>query len=302
VRNHGPPPCNGNGASRESAEHAFDWNTIHCRLLWYYRGTPNTPSGTFETVNFIIWRLLHGSVEVEAATCRVHASAGDWVIMADNLGRRHQAFTPDAQIESLHMGIDMQPAVWSGLSVAVLDDDAALRRAVTDVGRHVLSRFPAGLCPGGHVFMSKDFLEQINVKKHLWSLVAKLVPQLAKAGMVIREPEFNDPRVIASMALIDNWPANFAWDREQVARAAGVSASQLDRIWREHRDETPFQYWSYRRIRAACDRLENSTCSIKEIAFNLGFAHQAQFTNWFHARMNTSPRDYRRAFTGKATP
>lgn len=280
----------------------FDWNTIHCRLLWYYQGAPNTQSGTFETVNFIIWRLLRGSVDIEAATCGVHAGAGDWVIMTHNLGRRHQAFTPDTQIESLHLGIDTQPAVWTGPSVVVLPGSAPLRRAVADVGRHVLTRFPAGLCPGGHVYMSRNFLEQIHVKNQVWSLVAELMPHLTKAGMVIREPDFNDPRVITSMALIDKWPVNLPWDRDQISRATGVSASQLDRLWRENRDETPFQYWNTRRIRSACDRLENSACSIKEIAFNLGFAHQAQFTNWFHSRMNTSPRDYRRAFTGQPSP
>lgn len=280
------------------SKHVFDWNTIHCRLLWYYKGPPNTQSGTFETVNFIIWRLVRGCVEVATDDDRVHAKAGEWVIMAHTLGRRRQEFTPDARIESLHLSIDTRAAKLTAPSIVVLPGNAALGRATAELGRQVLHRSRAGLTPEDHVFMSQSFLEQIELKKLLWSYLAVLVPLLSKAGMMFCEPDYSDPRVAVSISLIDNWPPNLAWDRKRISRAAGVSASQLDRIWRETRGETPFQYWNSRRIRFACDRLENSDCSIKEIAYDLGFRHLAQFSTWFHSRLNTSPREHRRAFTG----
>ena len=267
-------------------------------MLWYYKGPPNTQSGIFETVNFIIWRLIRGNVKVEAAAHEIGAGAGDWVVMAHNLGLRHQAFSPDALIESLHLGIDTNPAEWNGPSAVVLQGDAALGRAAALVGRYVKARYPTGLVPGGHVYVSRSFAEQIHVQRVVWSFMEELAPHLMKAGMTIREPDYSDPRVVASMALIESWPVNLAWDRKQISRAACVSASQLDRIWRETRGETPFQYWNARRIRFACDRLENSANRIKEIAYDLGFAHLAQFSTWFHSRMNTSPREYRRAFIG----
>lgn len=280
------------------SKRTFDWSKIHCRLLWYYEGPPNTQSGTFETVNFIVWQLIRGSVIVEAADNCVQARAGDCMIMSHKLGRRTQVFSSDARIESLHLGIDTQSAEWIGPSIVVMRDDSAFSRAVTELGRYVLAHTRAGLKPGGHVFMCRTFLEQIQMNKQLWCFFGELGPRLTRAGMMIREPEHCEPGVAASMKLIDNWPLNLAWDRRQIARAASVSASQLDRIWREARGETPFQYWNSRRIRFACDRLENSTCCIKEIAFDLGFRHLAQFSTWFHNRMNASPREYRRAFIG----
>lgn len=281
-----------------STKQAFDWGAINCRLLWYYSGAPNTTSGTFETVNFIIWRMVRGSVEIKTPSCLIRAKAGEWVIMAHNLGRRHQSFSSDALIESLHLGIDTQPAEWTGPSVVVLPNHPALSRAAAEVGKYLLARFPSGLTPGGNVYMSRDFLEQTLVKKQAWSFMAELAPLLAEKGMYIREPDFSDPRIVSSMALIESWPVNLPWDRKQISRAASVSPSQLDRIWRETRGETPFQYWNSRRVRFACDRLENSSATIKEIAFDLGFSHLAQFSTWFHGRMNTSPREYRRAFIG----
>ncbi|MCL1888602.1 MAG: hypothetical protein FWF96_07010, partial [Kiritimatiellaeota bacterium] len=82
----------------------FDWNSVRARLLWYYKGAPNTQSGTFETVNFIVWHLLRGSVKVECAGHTLRARAGDWVVMVHTLGRRYQEFTRGSQIESLHLG------------------------------------------------------------------------------------------------------------------------------------------------------------------------------------------------------
>lgn len=280
------------------AKHSFDWGTINCRLLWYYSGAPNTTSGTFETVNFIIWRMVRGIVEIKTQSRQIRAKAGEWVIMAHNLGRRHQSFSSDALIESLHLGIDTQPAEWAGPPVVVLPNHPILSRAAAAVGKFILARFPSGLTPGGMVYMSRDFLEQTLVKKQVWSFMAELAPLLAKEGMYIQEPDFSDPRIVSSMALIESWPVNLPWDRKQISRAASVSPSQLDRIWRESRGETPFQYWNSRRVRFACDRLENSSATIKEIAFDLGFSHLAQFSTWFHSRMNTSPREYRRAFIG----
>ena len=206
--------------------HVFDWNTIRCRLLWYYQGPPNTQSGTFETVNFIAWRIIRGGVDVAAANCRVHAGAGEWVVMAHNLGRRHQTFSADARIESLHLGIDTQPAEWTGTSIVVLSDSVGLRRAAAAVGRHVLARSPAGFMPGGHVFMSRDFAEQIQVKKQVWSFLAELGPLLAQAGMFICEPDYCEPRVVASLAQIDKWPVNLAWTAgRSPARRASARAN-----------------------------------------------------------------------------
>jgi AraC-like DNA-binding protein len=283
----------------------FDWNTVRCRLLWYYKGAPNTQSGTFETVNFIIWHMLRGTVKVEYADRRLRAGTGDWVVMVHTLGRRHQAFTPGSQIESLHLSVKTEPAEWAGPSVHVMRGDGELRAAIASVGRYVTARHPSGLMPAGHVYMSRSFEERIRLQTLVWSFMGALYPRLREAGIHIREPEQYDARVSTSRAFIDNWPDNLPWNREQVGWAAGVSASQLDRIWHEARGQTPFQYWNDRRVRTACNRLENTQAGIKEIAYDLGFAHLPQFSTWFKRHRNISPRDYRQNFIDRfvrATP
>lgn len=283
-----------------AAGHPFDWNTVRCRLLCYYKGAPNTQSGTFMTVNFIIWRMLRGSMKMEYANHRLQAGAGDWVVLVPSLGRRHQAFTPDSQLESLHLSVDTSSAEWAGPPVHVMKGTKEMQAAIASVGRYVTVRHPSGLTPDDHVYVSRTFEERIHLQTLVWSFMGALYPRLHEAGIYMREPDQCDPRINASMAFIDNWPANLPWNREQVSWAAGVSASQLDRIWRDARGQTPFQYWDNRRVRTACDRLENSRASIKEIAYDLGFAHLPQFSTWFRRHRNISPRDYRHNFVDRA--
>ncbi len=281
---------------------SFDWNTIRCRLLWYYKGEPNTQSGTFETVNFIIWHMLRGTMKMEYPGHSLQAGAGDWVVLVPTLGRRHQAFTHGSQLESLHLSVETSPAEWAGPSVRVMRGSKELYAAIASVGRYVTARYPSGLTPGGRVYATRDFEERIHLQTLVWSFMGALYPRLQDAGIYIREPEQCDPRVSASMAVIDSWPANLPWNREQIGCAAGVSPSQLDRIWREARGQTPFQYWNNRRLRTACDRLENTDASIKEIAYDLGFAHLPQFSTWFRRHRDISPRDYRQNFIDRAVP
>jgi AraC-like DNA-binding protein len=284
-------------ASAVAPGRRFDWNTIRCRLLSYYKGMPNTQSGTFETVNFIIWHLLRGTVKIKYAGRSLEAGAGDWVVMAHTLGRRYQVFTPGSQIESLHLGVDTGSAEWAGPPAHVMRGDRVLRDAVAGVGSYVTIRYPAGLTPDDRAYAAKTFEDRIHLQKLVWTLMEALYPRLTEAGIHIREPDQYDARVSASMVFIDNWPGNLPWNRGQIARAGGVSASQLDRIWREARGQTPFQYWNDRRVRVACDRLENTDAGIKEIAYDLGFLHLPQFTTWFKRHRGISPRGYRQRFT-----
>lgn len=245
-------------------------------------------------MNLVAWRLWKGGVVVRMSGSEVSARAGQWVVTTR--GRRYQEFTPGAEIDSFHLQLETGVAEWEGPGVALLAGASALDEAAAVLGEALREHRGGGVQLGGPIFHPADFISQATTQERLWRFVAGLFSRLAAEGVALREPAITDARVARSLAIIDALPLDVAWDRERVARAAGVSASHLDRLWREQWGRTPFEHWEGRRVRFARRKLENTTARIKEVALDLGFAHLAHFSNWFRARAGASPREYRGRF------
>lgn len=276
---------------------SYDWSVVHPRLLSCYRNTPATISGSFETMNFILWHLLEGEVEITSSGPSLKANQGSWMVLVPGLGRRMQNFAPSSKIISLHFSVEVGSARWHGPAAAVFADDPVLMAATEELERCTYAKHPQGVVSGGPVLSVASFEEQIEIKQKTWSFWKPLAQQLAAAGITLRAPDITHPVMAKSMALIESWPMTTHWDRHEISQVVGVSASQLDRIWRETCGQTPFQYWSQRRLLHACRQLQGMKHSVKEIAYELGFAHLSQFSNWFQRHQHTSPRTYRETFS-----
>ncbi len=267
------------------------WGGVRSRLLYYYRDVPTTFQAQFDTLNLIVWRLIKGTVRVVCSGNEYEAKVGEWVVVTG--GQREQEFSSDAYIESIHIHVDAPAAEWAGPQVAVLSSSAALVRASAALSRAVADKSGPGRTPGGPGFQVDDFAEQVRQQGAVWGFLGQLVPLLQTQGVVLVEPVIDDDRIARSMVQVDALPLDKPWPRDAVALATGMSASQLDRVWRRVQGRTPFQYWDARRLRFARERLEHSADSIKQVALALGFVHMPQFSNWFHARLGVSPRSYR---------
>lgn len=276
---------------------AYDWSAVHPRLLSCYRDTPATMSGSFETMNFILWHLLEGEVEITSSGPSFRASQGSWMVLVPGLGRRTQNFAPTSQIISLHFSVEVGSARWKGPSAMVFTDDPELMAATEELERFTYGKHPRGVMSGGPILTVSSFEEQIEIQQKTWSFWKPFSRQLAAAGITLRAPDITHPVMAKSMALIESWPMSTRWDRHEISQVVGVSASQLDRIWRETCGQTPFQFWSHRRLLHACRQLQGTERSVKEIAYELGFAHLSQFSNWFQRHQHTSPRMYRETFS-----
>jgi AraC-like DNA-binding protein len=288
----------GGKADGLAAPRFHDWNTVRCRLLWCYRNTPTTITGSFETMNFILWHLLEGEVEVTSSGPPLRAGQGSWMVLVPGLGRRTQSFSPDARIISLHFSAETGPARWEGPSATVLPDDPELMAAAEALEQFTHKRHPRGVTPGGPILAIESYEEQIEAQEKTWGFWRRFAQLLAAADIVLRAPDLTHPVMARSMALIESWPLATEWNRHAISQVVGVSASQLDRIWRHTCGQTPFQYWSHRRLLYACSQLQGMERGVKEIAYDLGFAHLSQFSNWFRRQQHTSPRTYRETFSG----
>lgn len=82
----------------------------------------------------------------------------------------------------------------------------------------------------------------------------------------------------------------------ELADAASVSVSTLERRFKEYMNTTPRQFILQVKMSAACDRLINSGQQVKEVAASLGYEEHANFTRAFTKVMGMSPRSYQRFY------
>ena len=87
----------------------------------------------------------------------------------------------------------------------------------------------------------------------------------------------------------------------EIARHAGLSERQLQRLFRRGFGMTIQQFIIRSRIQAAIHELTHSQRSIAEIALMFGFSDQNAFTNQFRAVAGIPPRLYRQRYVAKIT-
>jgi AraC-like DNA-binding protein len=82
--------------------------------------------------------------------------------------------------------------------------------------------------------------------------------------------------------------------QEQVARAAGLSRASLGRFFPRHLGKTFVRYVSEVRVGMACRLLLESTRSVSDIAFAVGYGNLANFNRRFRELKGMTPTEYRR--------
>jgi two-component system, response regulator YesN len=80
---------------------------------------------------------------------------------------------------------------------------------------------------------------------------------------------------------------------DEVARLIGISTQHVCRVLKRERGLTFADLLRDMRLREARRLLRESSCSMKEIAFRVGFRHPSQFTRAFSTGCGVSPTEYR---------
>jgi AraC family transcriptional regulator of arabinose operon len=82
-------------------------------------------------------------------------------------------------------------------------------------------------------------------------------------------------------------------DGAAMARVAGVSSSQLAKIFRQHLGTTPMRHvWRVRTERGA-QLLRETGLSISEVAYRCGFQTPFHFSRWMRKQFGMSPKEWR---------
>ena len=108
-------------------------------------------------------------------------------------------------------------------------------------------------------------------------------------------PQQDDSRGMLARAqmLLENTPDR-KMDVRTVAMELGISTSTLNRLFQERLGISPMRYRLEYRIARALYLLQNTSLSIKEIAYKLGYCNQFYFSREFSRINGVSPRVARR--------
>lgn len=85
----------------------------------------------------------------------------------------------------------------------------------------------------------------------------------------------------------------------QMAQAANISVSSLERLFRRNFGLTPYQYLQKTRLNAACRLLRLHGTELSQIAKDCGFNDQTNMTRSFRLELKITPLKYRKRFTRK---
>ena len=119
------------------------------------------------------------------------------------------------------------------------------------------------------------------------ALVYTVLLELVRRARHPEAPSFPAPIAKACRLLDEGW--NRPWKLGEVARAVGLSAAHLHRLFRRHTGVTPLGWLSRRRMEEAVERLGTPGATVQSVARALGFLDTGHFIRVFRHWTGTTP-------------
>lgn len=274
-----------------------DWCQLQTGLVFIYDGPvdPTNQRLTQHDLGQSAIYLRHGGVRVKTPKGEVTAHAGQWVFPKQ--GDRLQEFTPDSSVLSLRFLLRWPGGLalyeWDVAFVLNGDEAPLLEKEATEL-KVVVDR----LIPGGGMhyrFSGGRFSTFLELQNQLYRWLQAYSCALEERGVTPSRIAHTDPRVVQIVQFLDHECYREPLRQKELAERVNLSSNQLNRLFVKHFQTTPAQYFEQRKVHEAMVRVQNSTDSFKEIAFDLGFNSPSHFSAWFIRKVHSSPRDYRAA-------
>ena len=273
----------------------YDWDQANLSLSFCYEGTiPLVGRGETHPDFNSAWLVKEGWAEIRCGEGKpLHGNVGDWLIVPP--GQRFQQFSEDAEIVSIAFHVEYspgEPLFGKNLPTAIKASDWPVleKRAATllklTFHNQKAARFSSWT-------QRAEMLEYLRVKLAFLRWLEALTGALARRE-VLPQIRVSGDNVVRQVIRIFRAAAH----REELnvadlAQRVGISMSQLHRRFTAATGESLLRYYSRMRLHVAKDRLRRDQSSLKAIAYEMGFRHPSNFSNWFKAGTGVSPRAYR---------
>lgn len=271
------------------------WSHVTLMLNWVYESEVNpenlSPRNHLSGQSGFLIR--QGEVLISTEKGEIKAKAGHWVFPRE--GDRFQQFSPGSRILSIHFQFywpGNQPFFeWDVAAVIPAQEVPELEIETKKLQRLIernLPRLPLNLgfsdCDWEtYLLIHNGFLKWV----HLYSRLLK------ERGFAPTRLGLVDLRVLRMVQELDQHSLTEPFNEDECAKRLHLSAGQLGRLFVKQFGITPRHYLEKRRMDQAVARLQASSESIKQIAFDLGFRSLSHFSAWIRRKTNLSPRELR---------
>jgi AraC family transcriptional regulator len=147
-------------------------------------------------------------------------------------------------------------------------------------------------------FLSPERLE-FMLQELLLSIVETYLARRRSAAPLWRGSRFEDTRIRRAIALLRARP-NKELNMDELASQVGLSRSRFYDLFQVCTGFSPRAYLDMLCVETAISRLSSGRGKIAEVAAELGFSAQSNFTRFFLNQVGVPPSEYRRATSGTA--
>jgi AraC-like DNA-binding protein len=147
-------------------------------------------------------------------------------------------------------------------------------------------------------FLSPERLE-FMLQELLLSIVETYLARRRSASPLWRGSRFEDTRIRRAIALLRARP-NKELNMDELASQVGLSRSRFYDLFQVCTGFSPRAYLDMLCVETAISRLASGRGKIAEVAAELGFSAQSNFTRFFLNQVGVPPSEYRRATSGNA--
>lgn len=240
----------------------------------------------YSGVAYVCWYIRSGSVTVETTGRKLHAQPGDWVFV-EPLTTKSQTFSTTARIVSIRFGVN-----WNNLHFfpplrapwkAAAQECPGLLEAATEFCAYeaILTEATGTWSPAMYATRAALF----NAWLSHWHRLRGTAADGSAPSM--------DARVAAIFTELMRSPGVAPVDYQALSQSTGLSAAQINRIFKQSTGQTPKGWKDTACLKIAEDMLGRDQHSIKEIAAELGFCDASHFSKWFRQQMNHTPSRWR---------
>jgi AraC family transcriptional regulator len=149
-------------------------------------------------------------------------------------------------------------------------------------------------------FLSPERLE-FMLQELLLSIVETYLAGRRGSSPLWRGSRFEDGRIRRAIALLRARP-NKELNMDELASQVGLSRSRFYDLFQLCTGFSPRAYLDMLCVETAISRLSYGRGKIAEVAAELGFSAQSNFTRFFLNQVGVPPSEYRRATTTQETP
>lgn len=270
-----------------------DWAGLNCRPLYVYDRAYPVGGINWEGVGDsqnAAWLVREGTVTVMAARHEAKAGAGEWIV--PSRGKHRTRFSEDAAILSVRFTalwpdgrLLINPVHGVVLTRAVSGELTRLAKRMERFAERSFIRADTGM-----EWKRSDAVQYLDLNRHFYGWLGEFVRLMEAAGCPPTTPARADERVLRAAHVLNTLPLSEEWDLEWLAKQAGVSVAQLNRLFVAAFETTPKTYHLERRKRAAAHLLREERRPVKEVAAGLGFSSACYFTAWFRTQFGEPPR------------